>query len=226
MRPDKGGSQEYVYHLDEILPQDKPGKHVSAGEMIGYSGGQTSGGKHPTSSKWSTGPHIHFGLFDKYINTVVGSRPYGPSPVPLINQAKASNLTGFTGNGGDSTGTDTSSGTDTTSSTGISLADQVHQLLIEFPGFVGVAVALDQAEQFPGVKWYVNSSDPNPLNQVGDSIRSVLDTIVSNTLPLMLRSLFVAIGLLLLVGLLWNLVQSTGLADKAVNAAIGGMVAA
>jgi|SRR5579859_1017755 len=74
--------EEYVYHLDQIFVQ--PGQHVYAGQTVGLTGGQNTGGQHPTDPMWSSGPHAHFGYFEKYESTPVGNRPYGPDPTSLI----------------------------------------------------------------------------------------------------------------------------------------------
>src|SRR5207248_205005 len=102
-KPDKGGPEEYVFHLDQI--NVKPGQHVKAGQIIGLSGGQTSGGSHPTSPQYSTGPHIHFGEFTAYKNTENGTIPFGPDPGPLLDQASQAGLVGI-GTGGSSNGSD------------------------------------------------------------------------------------------------------------------------
>jgi murein DD-endopeptidase MepM/ murein hydrolase activator NlpD len=217
LKPDAASTQEYAYHLDQIVPGVSPGKHVKAGQIVGYTGGQNSGGNHPTSPKWSSGPHLHFGLFTKFIQTAIGSRPYGPDPGQQINLAKQFNITGS----GDGTGPDT--GTDQPVTNGVPLSEQVHDILIHFPGFSGIALALDKAEQFPGVIWYPTDS-ANPVDGIGNGIRSVLDTVVSNALPFFVRSMFVMLGLLLLIGLLWNLAQATGLADVALTAATEGAI--
>lgn len=232
-RPDSGGPEEYVFHLDQI--NVKPGQHVQAGEVIGLSGGQTSGGSHPTEKRYSTGPHIHFGLFTKYVNTPDSNNPiipYGPDPSGLIEQAGQSGLVAI-GSGGDSISTSTSGGTEPQS---VPLAEKVNAILSEFPGFSGICLAVDKAEQFPGIIQYqpggtAVSPPPawtyfipgapgiyqgvesvfSPQDYVGPAIRSVLDTIISNTIPLFLRSMIAGIGFLLVAGLVWKAADSSGL---------------
>jgi len=214
-KPDSGGPQEYVFHLDEI--DVAQGQHVDAGQLIGLSGGQTSGGEHPTSIQYSTGPHIHFGEFTEYINSPDGEIPYGPNPGSLVAQAqdKGLNLLG----GGAGTGSVGTGGM--TENAPTPLGAQVNAILSEFPGFSGIAIALDKAEQFPGVIWY-NPGDNvtwnpstwpaifDPSNYIGPAIRSVLDTIVSNTIPLLVRALIAFIGLILVIGLVRNAVNAAG----------------
>jgi hypothetical protein len=52
---------ESFLHLDQI--DVSPGQTVSTGQEIGLSGGQLSGGAHPTGSQYSSGPHVEFDYF-------------------------------------------------------------------------------------------------------------------------------------------------------------------
>jgi hypothetical protein len=54
---------EYYQHLD--LVEVKEGDHVSAGQLIGYSGGQLSGGHNPVTC-CSGGPHLEWGINANY----------------------------------------------------------------------------------------------------------------------------------------------------------------
>ena len=69
------GMTYYYYHLDSLLLSSGA---VEAGQLIGYSGGQNSGGSNPSTPGNSSGPHTHVGYFTNYINTPIGSRPFGP----------------------------------------------------------------------------------------------------------------------------------------------------
>lgn len=195
LKPDDGGPQEYAYHLDDIVV--RKGQHVTAGQLAGYTGGQNVGGKHPTSPMWSSGPHLHFGLYTGYRMTPVGSRPYGPDPSPLIAQAKAS---GITETGDTSSGLPPGSG-----ASGIMhWGQRLDALLKEVPGFPGIALALDDAEQFPGIVSHMGESS-DIGGQIGDGIRTVLDTAISNMLPLAFRATLVLVGFILLIGLILKL---------------------
>lgn len=97
------GSVYYMYHLD--LLYKIPGTKVQQGEVLGLSGGQTSGGYHPTSSIYSNGPHTHFGFWTKFVKVNGGqtSIPYGPDITPSIAALRAgSGLTPDVGKGGSS----------------------------------------------------------------------------------------------------------------------------
>lgn len=87
LKPDDGTDIEYAYHLDVIEPNIHSGSHVYAGQLVGLTGGQNTGGQHPTDPMWSSGPHLHVGYFEQYVNTPDGSRPYGPNPQSLIDYA-------------------------------------------------------------------------------------------------------------------------------------------
>lgn len=50
-------------HLDQIMVQT--GQQIGSGQLVGLSGGQTSGGLHPASSAYSTGPHTEFGVYTR-----------------------------------------------------------------------------------------------------------------------------------------------------------------
>jgi hypothetical protein len=214
IQPDKGGAQEYVYHLDEIAAPIKKKKHVRAGEFIGFSGGQLGGGKHPTGPKWSTGEHIHWGLFTKFL----GGRPYGPNPTPLLEQAKNEGVTGR-GNGEEDINVPTPP-------SGTPLSEQVHDVLVKWPGFTGVVLAVDKSMQYQGLK--IHSAEGTGIeaipSSIGAGIWTVLDTVASNALPAMVRFMIWFVGMLLLIGLLWRVVQATGLDDAAITLASRGTI--
>jgi murein DD-endopeptidase MepM/ murein hydrolase activator NlpD len=90
IKPDDGSEEYYFAHLDDISV--KTGQHLSAGQSIGLSGGQTSGGDHPTSPQWSTGPHTHVGYIKSYINTPVGTRPFGDDITGTISMLRAGGI--------------------------------------------------------------------------------------------------------------------------------------
>lgn len=59
-----GPASIYYQHLDEDLA--RLGETISPGQLIGLSGGQLSGGQHPSSPAYSTGPHIEIGINAPY----------------------------------------------------------------------------------------------------------------------------------------------------------------
>lgn len=86
IRPDDGSTEYYYYHFD--VNEVSKGQHVSAGQEVGLSGGQTSGGVHPVTDGESTGAHTHVGQFTGYVNTPIGTRPTGPDISGIINYLK------------------------------------------------------------------------------------------------------------------------------------------
>lgn len=59
--PGIGVASVYYQHLDLNNPALTPGKSVKVGDLIGWSGGQLSGGHHPATC-CSTGDHIEIGV--------------------------------------------------------------------------------------------------------------------------------------------------------------------
>ena len=60
------GAQTLYYnyhHLDQIMVS--VGQQIGAGTLLGLSGGQLSGGSHPATSQWSSGPHTEFGIYTR-----------------------------------------------------------------------------------------------------------------------------------------------------------------
>jgi hypothetical protein len=91
----------------------------------------------------------------------------------------------------------------------------VHKTISHTPGLYGVSLALDEAEQFPGVVAIdtpVDSSITNPLGNIGkvpgDFIKSAYYTIAGNTMAFGIRSFFFLVGVFLILGLCWNLLRA------------------
>lgn len=89
------------------------------------------------------------------------------------------------------------------------LGNSVHQTLITHPGFYGIALAVDEAEQFPG---YIDLTDPNnpgPLPDFVGLVRSVGATITDNCVPFVIRSYLIIAGFILLFALVIKPVLGT-----------------
>ncbi len=78
-----------------------------------------------------------------------------------------------------------------------SVLDQIHQTLVDNTGFLGIALAIDEAEQFTG---YVNLA--TSAYDVAGIIRSVGVTVGDNMPPVLIRGGLIALGTLLLVALI------------------------
>jgi surface antigen len=86
-----------------------------------------------------------------------------------------------------------------------SVLQQVHATLIDHPGFYGIALALDEAEQFPG---YQNLAS-GPFDVIG-MIRSIGASIGDNFLPFAIRSGLVSLGLTIIFLLVAKVVLQVG----------------
>lgn len=75
----RGVPYYYFAHFDTFASGLKQGDHVNAGDVIGTSGGQNSGGTYNASPQWSTGPHIMIGL------SKANSIPTGKQVTPDLN---------------------------------------------------------------------------------------------------------------------------------------------
>lgn len=201
----------FYEHLHDSTVQK--GQRVSAGALIGH------------ANYSGEGAALGFGL---YSGDIYGSgpawsilqndlRPGGAgllNPVALLNAAAAGKLGTPLPTFGDGTPlpgglTSTSSGDGSSFFTPeyATLLDEVHQVLIETPGFYGIALAIDLAEQFPG---WIDLTQPQSvagLNvpDVIGIIRSTGATITDNFLPVVVRGGLVTVGLILLISLLIRL---------------------
>lgn len=75
----------YYQHLDLINSSIQVGHTLAALDVVGWSGGQLSGGHHPANSKFSSGPHIEVG-FNPPWGGMWNPRNYGPNidPEPFL----------------------------------------------------------------------------------------------------------------------------------------------
>jgi hypothetical protein len=85
------------------------------------------------------------------------------------------------------------------------LTEQVHETLINTPGFYGIALALDEAEQFPG---WIDLSQPYTVDVMGTqvqlpdvtgTVRSAGASVADNFTPAAIRGGLVLLGVLLFV---------------------------
>jgi hypothetical protein len=57
-----GTADVYYQHLSDLVSGIYKGMQVKVGDLIGYSGGQVGYGDNPSSTKFSSGPHIEVGI--------------------------------------------------------------------------------------------------------------------------------------------------------------------
>ncbi len=91
----------YYQHLDLAEPGIESGQvtQVQPGQLIGWSGGQLSGGRHPSSRKFSTGPHIEVGVNAPWGGIWGPKADKGPNvdPLPFLEAIAQSGGGGTTG---------------------------------------------------------------------------------------------------------------------------------
>lgn len=181
----------YYQHLD--LVQVAPGDRVTIGQQIGLSGGQLSGGTHPSTAQFSTGPHIEVGLDAPYggmwsplgpntnpIPWLVQLYQYGP--VSSIADWWLSLIGAATGNRGLGA---------TPPAAPVSIA--------QVPGFLPVAEMVQNAEHWPGFDF-----------------TSPIGSVIGGLEAFFLRGVIIVVGCLMLLIVLVNLV-------KASNSYFGGI---
>lgn len=89
----------YYQHLDLIEPSIASGqtKQVQPGQLIGWSGGQLSGGQHPSSRQFSSGPHIEVGVNAPWqgIWGPASDKSANVDPLPILHGTDGSAPTGM-----------------------------------------------------------------------------------------------------------------------------------
>lgn len=229
-----GYKDYFLIHLDAINPYLAVGQHVNAGDFLGYSGGENTLADprlrplplglshHITQPAHSTGPHLDIGVG----NTPDASWDLSKAASDaLVYQALANNLPFGTGQGSPQTTTPPPGGGSiicqmfpwacqngippATGGQGSALAQQIHNTLVQYPGFFGICKAIDEANYFPG---FINDipSDAG-LGDISGTLsgigQSAADTIIGNSIPLAMRALLVVVGVFLILALLWQLAK-------------------
>lgn len=166
--------------------------HVAIVEKVNSDGSvQTS------DMNWSVGS-----IFNTDINT------YG-YPVRVVN-FRPGNGVSFIWTGTPKP-TTSNSKTDTSSSVGsggyLTVLDQVHETLINVPGFYGMALAIDEAEQFPG---WIDLTDSSKTWDITGYLRSSGATVTDNFIPFMIRSTLVGLGAIIIILLIIRALLDVG----------------
>lgn len=196
--------------------QVRVGQHVVSGQLIAFNGGGQAAGSQKIPLGFSLYNGNTYG-FDGWQYMTRANLNGGPlDPVPLLNAAAKGNISSFAGGGllnnpfsylGGIFGNST---TVVGVKTYTPITTLVHNTLTKNPGFYGVALAVDEAEQFPG--WIdltqpVDISIPGISGITGDVIlpdvigffRSAGATITDNFLPFAIRSGLVLLGFILML---------------------------
>lgn len=173
----------YYQHLD--LAAVSEGQSVHVGQLIGYSGGQLSGGHHPAERLCSSGPHIEVG-----INAPWGGVWHGlganVNPLPWLQGLAGQASVGVTAIG--PIGTAASFG---------------RQLALSFaPGFLGVMQAFHVHEVFVPPAPVPSALDP--VTGIGNRLGIAGTFIVDNLEAGLVRGLVIGAGMLLIVAAVWS----------------------
>lgn len=200
-------------HLAGIASGIRVGAHVAQGQLIAYNGSGNAQGaqKVPLGFALYNGDHYGFGNAWSLM-TKANLNGGMLDPVPLLNAAAAGTLPVSSGGVGIPALASLASYTPVT--------QLVHQTLINTAGFYGMALALDEAEQFPG---WIDLTNPTGGQQISGVpglfsdtslpdfagiARSIGATVSDNFLPFAIRSGLIAIGLSLLLALVTKPIMS------------------
>lgn len=224
-----GYKDYFVIHLDAINPELHVGTHVKAGTLLGWSGGENSTSDprlkplpaglkhHVTTPAHSSGPHLDIGVTNSDTGSLVDSTAAGKQASDALVFAARSGEIPF--GTGDPFGTGGVGPQDNSTTpppfpitSFVPLPEKVHNTLVQNPGFYGIAAAIDEANQFPG---FINEiQGPNDVLDAqgwteipGSVLQSVADTVIGNTIPLVIRGTLILAGLLLVMALLWQLTK-------------------
>jgi len=235
-----GYKDYFLIHLDAINPYLRKGQHIDAGTFLGYSGGEISlsdprlkslpaGLKHHiTQPTHSTGPHLDIGAVNSDTGSDVDNSAADKAASDhLVLLARSLQLpfstSDYLGSGGTTSpdlsipppGTGDIPGFSGTSAEGRrDIPAMAHNTLVQWPGFYGIADALDQLESFPG---FINDMSfsgggvgdaiGEALQLPGQALQSIADTVIGNTVPLVIRGGLVIVGMFLVAALLWQLAK-------------------
>lgn len=194
--------------------QVRTGQHVSFGQLLAYNGLSQACGSQKVPLGFALYAGDMYGSGSAWSYMTKSNLNGGPlDPVPLLNSARSGSMSVQPGGGGDliTGGTTTS-----VAGTYTPLLEQVHETLINTPGFYGIALALDEAEQFPGwIDLTTKQPDVTILGQdtgvalpdVNGELRSIGATITDNFLPFAIRGGMTLAGLTLMFLLFAKLVE-------------------
>lgn len=173
----------YYQHMDQIVVT--PGQQIHVGQLIGYSGGQLSGGHHPAERTCSGGPHIEVGINAPW-GGVWHALGKNVNPLPWLQQLASASSVSVTAN--PTVGT---------------LASAGRAFALTFaPGFLGVMQNAHTHEIF---------TPPEPMPQTLDPVSGISarigiagNFILDNVEAAMVRGLVISFGLLLIVAAIWS----------------------
>lgn len=220
-----GHKYDFVIHLDAINPNLNVGDHVNQGEFLGYSGGQLSDNNlkplpdglqhHVTLPSHSTGPHLDIGVTDDPQGSMDVDQGASNALVLIARQLRIGFGTNDAGMSSGGIPPDSSSPPPGTPGNPLLLGNQtlgqeVHNTLVQYPGFYGIAAAVDEAEHFPGFRNEIPPGEnfvTNGGDIIGGALQSITDAIINNTIPIFVRGFLILLGMFLVLALLWQLTK-------------------
>lgn len=224
-----GNASIYYQHLDMVTVT--PNQQVQPGDLIGYSGGQLSGGHHPSTPQFSSGPHIEVG-----INAPYGGMwsPLGANvnPLPWLQSLLTSGYVPWTGGGnifstaGSLAGGTMSTDTSYDSNLGaiLDFANR-HVNHTKNTDFWSLCLALNDAETFPPVSsitappnnWSTNipiiGGPIGHVEGVVDAPSRIMGFIFASVEAAAIRGACLSIGMVIVLIVVVKLVSEHG--DKA-----------
>ncbi len=213
-----GTASVYYQHLDTIAVT--VGQAVRVGDLIGTSGGQLTGGHHPSSDQFSTGPHIEVG-----INAPYGAlwHPLGSSidPMPWLqdlvnNGPPTADALASTGLGGVSSAVQSASAGYNAAQLTFSLAEQAMDDALAFKSFAPG----DQPWQLFMPSINVLGQQIGPSDGQRKAAQGEIGSVVFHNIAAVFgRGLLVMFGLVIIIAFLFHLAQVSGVADEAKDGA-------
>jgi murein DD-endopeptidase MepM/ murein hydrolase activator NlpD len=196
--------------------QARPGQHVGGGQLIGYNGSSQACGSQKVPLGFALYHGDNYGVSDGWqYMTVANLTGNGAlNPVPLLNAAAAGQIAGAAGLYGGLSGFGLGGTSFGPTKSYVPLTEQIHETLIDTPGFYGIALALDEAEQFPGFidltqsevvdlsfsEFGIQLADMQlPVPDVSGGVRSIGATITDNFTPAAIRGGLVLLGVFMFV---------------------------
>lgn len=227
-----GIADVFYRHMDTLAV--KQGDSVLVGQLLGLSGGQTSGGVNPESSVFSTGPHLDIGLNPQTLPV----RAVGPNrdPTPWLNQLLSSGppirdrlhliIGGHVPSGGPlgvlGTGLQK----------GVVLSDQLAGGTGPVAdSFLSIEEDIDFAMQFIPIDWSNIAAGthwwdyvlPWQWGYVEQTATNTISTVlVHNGVAFLLRVLAVLIGVIIILALIFQVVNISGATNAATQAVSTG----
>ncbi|MGH9637097.1 MAG: hypothetical protein ACRD72_19880, partial [Candidatus Angelobacter sp.] len=196
-------STVYYQHLDLIAAGIVDRATIRVGDAIGWSGGQLSGGHHPSTSQYSSGPHIEVGRDAPYGG--IWGRPMQANvdPLPWLQALAATNggaslpkLFQGSAAGGNSSGDGT---TDTSAPGADDLSEICHRL--------------DNAGHLVDP---FSSTASNPVDWVRDTGQALF----ADAGAIIFRLVFMAFGLILMARVFMRIVPVQEMAQQAAETAV------